>query len=292
MIQIIKTKIKLKSAIRQPMESWTRLELLNLLGIVRPVRLVGRAPELRIPMNPLQTSTSTTLCPLTLLVAATASLSPLWSKALGTLRLISWQRLTRVQAWASRREPISDRLSNNSEIARAQGPDSSHSAVSRRPPLRQRKLPLENNARFKWKKQLRQRTTEEWLEAHKLHPRLKRRSQSPSIWPGAIQSFRWARSPLAPVLSTSARSSAPLSRSARCPASWGKEQRRNRRSSNRVLNRQTVALTILSVLSSQPPANSHSAWTPTQMEPFRRWPKCPRLRKRQSRALLFVIVAA
>ena len=292
MIQIIKTKPKLKSAIRQPTENWIRLELRNHLVIAQLVRQVGRAPGLRIPMNPLQTSTSTTLCLLILLVAATASLNPLWSRASGTLRPISWQRLTRVQAWASRREPISAKLSSSREIVRAQGPDSSHSAVSQLPPLRQRKPPSENNARFKWKKQLQQRTTEEWLEAHKLHPRSKHRSQSPSTWPGAIQSFRWARSPLAPVLSTSARSSAPLSRSARCPASWGKEQRRNRRSSNRVLNRQTVALTILTVLSSQPPANSHSAWTLTQMEAFRRWPKRPRLRTRQSRALLFVIVAA
>ena len=269
MIQIIKTKTKLKNAIRQPVQNLIRLELKNHLVIARSVRWAKRAPGLRIPMNLLQTSTSTTLCPLILLVAVTASLSPWWSKASETLRLISWQRLTKVQAWASPREPTSDRLLNNSEIARAQGPDSSRSAVSRRPPLRQRKLPLERNARFRWKKQLRRPTTEGWSEAHKLHPRSKHRSQSHSIWPGAIQSFRWARSPLAPVLSTSARSSAPPSKSARCPASWGKEQRRNRRSSNRVLNRQTVALTILTVLSSQPPANSHSAWTLTQMEPSR-----------------------
>ena len=243
-------------------------------------------------MNLLQTSTSTTLCPLTLHVAVIVSLSHLWSKVVsGTHRPPSSPRLTKVQAWASRREPTSSPTSakplNNSETVRAQGPDSSPSAVFRPRRLRQKKLP--KNARFKWKKQLRQPTTEEWLEALKLHPKLKHRSRSRSIWPGAIQSFRWARSPPAQPLSTSARSSVHHSRSARCPASWGKEQRKSRRSSNRVLNRQIVALTILTVLSSQPPASSPSAWTLTQMEPIRRSPKC---HPRQSRAHLFVKVAA
>ena len=76
MIQIIKTKTKLKNAIRQPAQNLIRLELKNHLVIARSVRWAKRAPELRIPMNLLQTSTSTTLCPLILLVAVTASLSP------------------------------------------------------------------------------------------------------------------------------------------------------------------------------------------------------------------------
>ena len=154
MIQIIKTKTKLKSAIKQPVKNRIKLEQLtkNHQVIVRLVRQVGRGPELRIPMNLLQTSTSTTLCPLTLHVAVIVSLSHLWSKVVsGTHRPPSSPRLTKVQAWASRREPTSSPTSakplNNSEIARTQGPDSSPSAVFRPPRLRQKKLP--KNARFK-----------------------------------------------------------------------------------------------------------------------------------------------